>query len=97
MRINVKDISGKWLTVENEAARLNLPIYDPLTGKGYVIAGTAVYQQSDDKVYTYDGTQWNVLEGGGGGTSVEANVPVTGEEDTLANIKIGDETYLVKT
>lgn len=79
MRINVKDISGKWLTVENEAARLNLPIYDPLTGKGYVIAGTAVYQQSDDKVYTYDGTQWNVLEGGGGGGSadLESQLDVT--------------------
>jgi len=71
MKINVKDIGGKWLTVENETARLNLPIYDPLTGKGYVIAGTAVYQQSDDKVYTYDGTQWNVLQGGGGGGSAD--------------------------
>lgn len=79
MRINVKDISGKWLTVENEAARLNLPIYDPLTGKGYVIAGTAVYQQSDNKVYTYDGTQWKVLEGGGGGGSadLESQLDVT--------------------
>lgn len=62
MRLNVKDISGKWLTVENETARLSLP-------SEYIIAGTAVYQQSDNKTYVYDGTQWVVLQGDGGGSA----------------------------
>ena len=64
MRLNVKDISGKWLTVENEIARLSLP-------SEYIIAGTAVYQQSDNKTYVYDGTQWVVLQGGGSGGSAD--------------------------
>lgn len=71
MRLNVKDISGKWLTVENETARLSLP-------SEYVIAGTAVYQQSDNKTYVYDGTQWVVLQGGGGGSAdLQAALNVT--------------------
>lgn len=69
MRINVKDISGKWLTVENEAARLSLP-------QEYIIAGTAVYQQSDGKAYVYNGTGWVEL-GAEGAANLQAALNVT--------------------
>ena len=55
MELNVKDISGKWLSVENESARLFL-----LQG-GYVTEGTAVYQQDNGNIYVYNGEGWYVL------------------------------------
>lgn len=86
MKLNVKDISGKWISVENEAARLSLP-------QEYIIAGTAVYQQSDNKVYTYDGTQWNVFEGGGN-ADLQAALNVT--EDKVGGIT-GGKQYAIGT
>ncbi|MBO7617285.1 MAG: hypothetical protein J6T22_09225 [Bacteroidales bacterium] len=62
MELNVNEIGGKYLTVENEAARLSLPVYNPLTGKGYVKVGTKVFQQSDEKTYKYTAGGWQLDE-----------------------------------
>jgi hypothetical protein len=62
MVLNVNEIGGKYLTVENEAARLSLPVYNPLTGKGYVRVGTKVFQVSDEKTYKYTSSGWQLDE-----------------------------------
>lgn len=81
MNINVKDISGKWLAVENEAARLSLP-------SEYVVSGTAVYQKSDGKAYVYNGTAW-VLLGAEGTANLQAALNVT--EDKVGGITKGKQ------
>ena len=45
------------------------------------VQGWAVYNKDDDSVYTFDGSDWNVLSGGGG-----SYVGLTGDE-TVAGVK----------
>lgn len=55
MKLNTKDISGKYFTVENEAARLSLPT-------NLLMVGTKVFQQSDEKTYKYTANGWALDE-----------------------------------